>query len=165
MESIKTFKMTDLTKVLVVGNLAGNLSKLLTALNNIPSVEVVARVSTGEQAINQYALLKPEIIFIDVAMRGMTGFETARWIKEQNKKLKIVICSNEFHHEFLLAVLSMKLDGYLPGYGSKPVIEETITMVSENLSYSHFGIGKANSKHLTVFQYQQLVAAHSTQKY
>jgi DNA-binding NarL/FixJ family response regulator len=87
----------------------------------------------------------------------MSGFETARLIKEHDKKMKIIICSNKFDREFLLAVLSLKLDGYLPGYGNQPVIKETLDTVIENKSYFHYGVGHQQLKNLTAYQYLQLL--------
>lgn len=149
--------MASQFKVLVAGINAPSRQQMTDVMKSIRIIKLLGVVSSGEELVNVYSTLQPDIIFIDVIMNEMSGFETARFIKEQNKNIKIVMCSSNFDREFLLTVLAMKLDGYLPGYGNRPVIEETIQMVMNNKSYFHYGIGHSRLKHLTAYQYLQLL--------
>ena len=138
---------------------AGNSVQIIDmtqTLRSIPSIEVLDCVGSGIHAINRYRKLHPEIIFSDVALYGMSGFETARFIKEQNPRVKVIMCSQKFEREFLLAVLSLKLNGYLPGYGNRKVLEETLHSVIFNNTYSHFGFGSIELAQLLIYQYQNL---------
>jgi len=148
--------MKNLIRVLVVGTSA-KMSEMTDFLESIPFIDVVGRVASGTQAINHHGKLYPDIIFSEAALYGMSGFETARFIKEQNPHVKVVICSQTFNREFLLAVLSLKLDGYLPGYGNRKVLEETVNAVTTNASYMHYGVGSPEMMQLLIYQYQTLL--------
>jgi len=149
--------MSKTIQVLVAGSESKPFKEMVSVLKSMRGVKVLRIAASGEDVINTYSVLKADVIFLDVVMEEMSGFETARFIKEQNKKIKIVICSNKFDREFLLSVLALKLDGYLPGYGNRDVIEETILSVANNKSYFHYGVGHNKLKYLTAYQYLQLL--------
>ena len=46
-------------------------------------VEVVAEVASGEEALDQIAVMSPSIVLLDIRMPGMGGIETIRRIKER----------------------------------------------------------------------------------
>ena len=48
------------------------LKRLLSAH---PDIEIVGEANTGEQALELISRLAPDVIFLDVQMPGMTGFE------------------------------------------------------------------------------------------
>jgi DNA-binding NarL/FixJ family response regulator len=149
--------MTTTINVLVAGNRSAPLKTMIGILRSLQRVKVAGVVTSGEEIINMYDQLKPDVIFLDAVMDEMSGFETARLIKEQNKNIRIIICSSKFDREFLLAVLSLKLDGYLPGYGNHAVIAETLETIVNNRSYFHYGVGHQQLKNLTAYQYLQLL--------
>jgi DNA-binding NarL/FixJ family response regulator len=45
------------------------------------NVHIVAIARSGEEAVRKAEVLKPDIVFMDISMPGMNGFETARRIK------------------------------------------------------------------------------------
>jgi DNA-binding NarL/FixJ family response regulator len=149
--------MSSLTKIIVAGANVNARQELTRTLKLIRSIELAAVFYSGETLINKYRKIQPDIIFLDVVMDDMDGFETARFIKEQDMSTKIVMYSSKFDREFLLAVLSLKLDGYLPGHGNKAVLEETVDVVLNNKSYFHYGVGHSALKNLTAYQYLQLL--------
>src|SRR5690349_19804179 len=81
-------------KVLLIGGVGG---KLFDALQQINEVEIIAHVISGEDAINHYAQLAPDVILVDIITEGITGLETARWIKEQSPSIKIILLSTQFN--------------------------------------------------------------------
>jgi DNA-binding NarL/FixJ family response regulator len=149
--------MEKRTRVLIAGINTVGFKTMVSILESMPAITLAGIIKSGEELINEYDQLNPDIIFLDAVMRGMSGFEIARLIKEQNKNVKIIICSSKFDREFLLAVLSLKLDGYLPGYGNEEVIHETLKTVVNNKSYFHYGVGHSQLKNLTAYQYLQLL--------
>lgn len=48
---------------------------LKTILESTGSVKVLAMGSCGEEAIEFYSLLKPDVLLMDIRMNGMSGIE------------------------------------------------------------------------------------------
>src|SRR5688572_15502650 len=106
--------VTELThyRTLFVGNFHKSLFVLRLQL--IGGFETVGTQFTAAEAINSYSSLKPDIIFVHVAMADMSGFEVARFIKEQDARIKIIMVSEKFNIEFLRTSMEIDTDGYLP---------------------------------------------------
>ena len=54
------------------------LKLLRTVLSEISDVEIVAECSNGKQAVEAATELEPEIIFLDIQMPGMNGFDVIK---------------------------------------------------------------------------------------
>jgi signal transduction histidine kinase len=66
--------------ILVVDDNPTNLQLLLDYLNELNFKTLIAK--SGEGALRQAALAKPDIILLDIMMPGMDGFDTCRRLKE-----------------------------------------------------------------------------------
>jgi DNA-binding NarL/FixJ family response regulator len=94
-------------------------------------IEVVGDVESGEEALNQLELRKPDVILMDNVMGGMTGIEATRWIKERNEKCKVILISKDVKREFLSEGIRCGIDGYLPKNIAKQNLLEAIHTVYE----------------------------------
>ena len=50
-------------------------NELNRLLEKFPEIEVVGEASNGEEAIEKIEELNPDLVFLDIQMPGMTGFE------------------------------------------------------------------------------------------
>lgn len=99
-------------KIVVVGN--GRATRtFLKSIKKIYEEAQVLWISSGEEAVSLHASLKPDVILMDILQPGMGGIESARAIREQDGKIKIVLVSEYFNAEFLSAARETKLNGYL----------------------------------------------------
>jgi two-component system LytT family response regulator/two-component system response regulator LytT len=64
-------------KALLVDDEAPARDELKYLLSGYKNLEVIGEADSGPAAISQAAQMKPDVIFLDVQMRGMTGLETA----------------------------------------------------------------------------------------
>lgn len=87
--------------------------RMVKAVSAIKNVGCVVWVPSGEEALDAYRILNPDLILMDIIQQGMTGIESARAIREQDKNVRIVLVSESFNLEFLLVAHESKLDGYL----------------------------------------------------
>ncbi|MGH9401265.1 MAG: response regulator [Terriglobia bacterium] len=55
--------------------------------------EVCGEAVDGADALEKAKELRPSLILLDISMPGMSGFETARMIREQVPDVKIIIMS------------------------------------------------------------------------
>jgi CheY-like chemotaxis protein len=59
------------------------LDELGFLLGQIGDVDVIGQAGNGVEALAAAGRLRPDIIFLDVQMPGLTGFEVARRMLEQ----------------------------------------------------------------------------------
>ena len=87
---------------------------IVSMLSDCSDIQVVGSSSNGEEAINMVQELQPDVVLMDIMLRGMTGIEATRWIKEQDKNVKVILVSMEVKKEFLQAGIQSGINGYLP---------------------------------------------------
>ncbi len=60
-------------------------------LEQIEDVEIVAECSDGKSALNAVTELKPDLIFLDIQMPGMSGFDVVSNLQQDNMPLVIFV--------------------------------------------------------------------------
>ena len=122
-------------KVMLVDDHTLLLEGIAAMLNKVEYIEIVAKASSGEEAINLANEYKPGLILMDIMMQGMNGIEATRWIKEQNPDIKIVLLSSEVNENYITLAVKAGVEGYLPKDVSKPTMIEAISKVSNGEKY------------------------------
>lgn len=56
--------------------------------------EVAAYCRSGEEAVEQYGQVKPDLVTMDIIMPGLDGLETAQAILEEHPEAKIIMVSS-----------------------------------------------------------------------
>jgi CheY-like chemotaxis protein len=69
-------------------------------LTTVPFVEVVARASSGVEAIQKIRHCKPDLVFMDLRMPGMDGLSATRAIKKLKGAPAVIIVSINGHDEY-----------------------------------------------------------------
>jgi len=54
---------------------------------------VVGQAENGQEAVQQYDRLRPDVVVLDVVMPDMSGFDAARAIRKIDPEASIVMCS------------------------------------------------------------------------
>jgi two-component system LytT family response regulator len=76
-----TQNKTNTMKAIIVDDEALARQGLALRLTDIPEIEVVQQCANGEEAIAAIMEYAPDIVFLDIQMPGMTGFELIREIQ------------------------------------------------------------------------------------
>src|SRR5688572_17165152 len=118
--------MQPKTKVVIVDDHGLLRQGIASLLQDAPDIEVLTCVASGEEAINLPDSLHPDVFLMDIVMKGMTGIEATRWIKEQNPNTKVILISSEVSKDYITAGVKSGIDGYLPKDVSK---EELLTAI------------------------------------
>ena len=107
---------------------------LTNLLNESNRWQVCGEAEDGPMALEQVAALAPDIVFLDVSMPGMNGFEAAREIRKIAPRTKIVIYT--MHESSLVAEEARRAgaDTYLAKSASMEVLEETIHSLLASLA-------------------------------
>jgi len=82
-------------------------------LGGMAQVEVVGEAASGEEALVLAEREQPDVVLMDIAMKGMTGLEAAARIREQNPGVRVVILSMHAGEEYVLQALRAGAIGYL----------------------------------------------------
>jgi two-component system, LytTR family, response regulator len=72
-------------------------SGVAVRLNKFPDVEIVGECADGPSAIEQILLLSPDVVFLDVQMPGMDGFEVLRALASEDLPSVIFLTAYEQH--------------------------------------------------------------------
>lgn len=64
--------------VIIVDDESAARKTLRKVIDTFPELEVIAEVDNGQTAISQIEALKPDILFLDIEMPGMNGFDVAQ---------------------------------------------------------------------------------------
>ncbi|MBL7858437.1 MAG: response regulator transcription factor [Cyclobacteriaceae bacterium] len=122
-------------KVLVVDDHALMRDGVSAMLKQVDDIQLVGSLSSGEDAVNSFRELNPDVIIMDIIMKGMTGIEATRWIKERDNNVKVILLSMEVTKEFVTAGIQSGIDGYLPKDVEKEILITAIREVNNQMKY------------------------------
>ncbi len=98
-------------------------------------MEVVGEANDGEQAIELARRLRPDVIIMDVRMRGIDGVEATRQIKAEMPDLKVVVLSAYDNQEYIVGMAKAGMSGYLLKDCAFEELIGAIRTVLQNKSY------------------------------
>ena len=83
-------------RVILVDDEAAAITNLRAVLDGFDALEVVSEVRDGETAIQEIIRLRPDIVFLDIEMPGVNGFEVARETAHLNYQLVFVTAYSQY---------------------------------------------------------------------
>ncbi|MBC8520318.1 MAG: two-component system response regulator NarL [Gammaproteobacteria bacterium] len=78
-----------------------------------PRFSVVGEAANGNEGIRLAAETKPDLILLDIDMKGMNGIETLKLLKQDNLPSKVIMLTVSNHESNVLDALRSGADGYL----------------------------------------------------
>jgi len=82
-------------------------------LGSMADVQVVGEASSGEEALVLAERERPDVVLMDIAMKGMTGLEAAARMRQRQSGARVVILSMHSGEEYVLQALRAGAVGYL----------------------------------------------------
>ncbi len=99
-------------KILIVDDVAfvrKTLSKILTDAH----YQVVGEAADGQQAIEMYAKLQPDLVTMDIVMPQMSGIEATRRMIKHFKNIRILIISAMGQESLIMDAISVGAKDYV----------------------------------------------------
>jgi len=84
-----------------------------STLRKRPSLQIIAEVSDGLEAVQQAQDLKPDLILLDIGLPTLNGIEAARKIRKLAPESKIIFVTQESFADVLQEALSTGAQGYV----------------------------------------------------
>ncbi len=82
-------------------------------LTQEPDFEVVAEASSGTEAIEQSAKLKPDVAIMDIAMKELNGIEATRQLVKTSPKTAVLVLSMYSDEPYVIRATKAGARGYL----------------------------------------------------
>ena len=82
-------------------------------LQSVAGIEVVGEATTGEETIDQAAVLLPDVILMDIKMPGISGIEATRRIVQAHPEISILVVTMLEEDDTVFAAMRVGARGYL----------------------------------------------------
>jgi DNA-binding NarL/FixJ family response regulator len=82
-------------------------------LGSMERVQVVGEAASGEEALALARTALPDVVLMDIAMKGMTGLDAASRMRDANPAVRVIILSMHAGEEYVLQALRAGAVGYL----------------------------------------------------
>jgi len=86
---------------------------LKALLNAEPDIDVVGEAADGIEAVNKAAVLKPDVVVMDIQMPRLNGLEATKQFRERNLPSRVVVLTMHAEEQYLLSVLRAGAAGYV----------------------------------------------------
>lgn len=128
-------------------------------------IEVIGEASRGEQAIQLYQELKPDIVVMDLSMPGIGGLETIRRMMQRDSEALILVFS--IHHEqvYVSRALNAGAKGYITKNSAPQILTEAIVAILQGDRYVEHGLRKSNHELQSPNDYQAILAEFSPREF
>jgi DNA-binding NarL/FixJ family response regulator len=84
-----------------------------TELERLPEVKVIGEVSDGREAIDFVRAHSPDIVFMDISMKGLNGLEATARIAKEFPDVRVIILSMHQNEQYFWQALKAGAAGYL----------------------------------------------------
>lgn len=119
-----------------------------TMLKGADHVQIVGAYKTGREALDFLSVQQPDIILLDISLPDMNGLELCTYIRQQNKKSRIIALTSANETGLITQMLSRGANGYLLKNMER---EELVTAINQVMSGKMYLSRDANDKLLEQF--------------
>lgn len=94
---------------------------------------MVEEASNGEEALEKYEHLSPDVILIDIHIPKLNGLEVIKQIRKYNKDVNIIIMSAHKKEDYLFDAIELNITKYLVKPVKSTALKEAITKALINI--------------------------------
>jgi DNA-binding NarL/FixJ family response regulator len=104
-------------------------------LEKIPGIEIVGEADDGREAIEMIGSCNPDLVFMDISMKGLNGLEATARISREFPNVRVVILSMHQNEEYFWQALKAGAAGYLLKKAATTEIATAVSRVSQGEIY------------------------------
>jgi len=86
---------------------------LKSLLERHPEFEVVGEAGSAREALEQTALLEPDVVVMDIRLPGTSGIEVCEQIVDQYSDVKVIMLTSYAEDEMLFSAIRAGASGYI----------------------------------------------------
>jgi DNA-binding NarL/FixJ family response regulator len=128
-------------RVLIVDDHPVFRAGMVTVLDDLPGIEVVAKAADGAEAIAAAAQHLPDVVLMDLRMPGVGGLEATARIRVEHPQVAVIVLTMDSDDDSVFAALRAGARGYLLKEADVSDIEHAIGSVARGEAV--FGAGVA----------------------
>ena len=118
-------------RIVLVDDQASVREILRSLLDSEPQFEVVAELSSGEQAIEDVPILEPDIVLMDIQMPGgIDGLTATREVKQRYPACEVLMLTASNDLQYLRQALFNGASGYILKSSDQPSLIEAVKTVA-----------------------------------
>jgi two-component system response regulator DegU len=103
----------EVVRILIVDDHPVTRDGLRAALSTSTEVEIVGEATSGEEAVDTFKKLAPDVVFMDVRMPGMSGLDATKTIREFEPNARIILFTVEESRTAVADAIRAGVSGYL----------------------------------------------------
>lgn len=108
---------------------------LRSLLQTLQGIQVVAEAEDGREALRLIETHQPDVVLMDIAMKGMSGLEAATRVSKEFPKVRVIVLSMHASEEYILQALRAGAAGYLLKDSGTTELEIAIRAVAGGETY------------------------------
>jgi DNA-binding NarL/FixJ family response regulator len=108
---------------------------LRALLTQDPDIEVVGEADNGHDAIRGVTRTSPQLVLMDISMRGMSGIETIVDLKRRCPGVRLLVLTMHKADEYILASLRAGADGYMLKEGTHEELQVAVRSILNGKTY------------------------------
>lgn len=105
--------MNDIIRIMIIDDHPLFRKGVSQIISDDPNFEVVGEAASGQEGLDLAEELQPDLVLLDLNMKGMDGLETLRRFKQTDLLARYVILTVSDSEDDLMEALKSGADGYL----------------------------------------------------
>jgi len=129
-----------------------------------PDIELVGEAASGQEAIDKYAGLHPDVVLLDIHLPDKDGFEIARVIKKASPEQIILMFSGYDSELYLADAIWTNINGFITKEHSKEIMGQAIRLAIKGVDIWDHNLLSRALKSITHYPSERTIAVSSVKQ-
>lgn len=122
-------------KIMIVDDHKFYRKTLRMILDDIANILVISEASNGQEFLDKYRQVNPDIVFMDIKMPLLNGIEATRIARNEHRDIKIIALTMFEEKEYFLQMMEVGAKGFLLKDAGKDEFSKAIHTVLRGRNY------------------------------